>query len=298
MISFYDMWLRLDELTSYSQIDRVELTKSGSNYIYNFKDPSGGDGEFEVVISKETPYGQDNIFIKNYDGIWGVDFKKNASHRLTGDSGAGGTAIYGKVLAALKRLMEKEKVDGFKFKGAHPYMDVIYAKFTKAFGFVPVGQSIYMQKYIVEKEKASDVGGSVSAGLDSVSADHDKYVGDVKKSKNVFKQAIKNKAAILGKVVGFDRHMDSDVIPAIVMDIDEDGFSLLRYVFRRGNQSGFMPEKVDAKDVRRLTSPKKIPAVEMSDMLANMKNKESSVSVGLQKFGLHNFDGSTYELGF
>ena len=292
MISFYDMWLRLDELTSYSQIDRVELTKSGSNYIYNFKDPSGGDGEFEVIMSKGTP-------IRNYDGIWGVDFRKNSSHSLTGASGGGATAVYGKVLAALKRLMEKEKVDGFKFVGAHPYMDVIYDKFTKAFGFVPVGQSVYMKKYIVEKEKASDVGGSVSADLDSAFTDHDKYIDGVKKSKNFFKQALKNKAAILGKVVGYDRYMHSDVIPAIVMDIDEDGFSLLKYMYEyRGEESWFMRETVKTKDLMRLKSPKKIPAVEMSDMLANMKNKESRIFKELQKYGLHNFDGSTYELGF
>ena len=52
-------WLRIDELTSMSQIDSsgVELLKSGNSYVYFFADPSGVEGRggrpFEVIIQEK-----------------------------------------------------------------------------------------------------------------------------------------------------------------------------------------------------------------------------------------------------
>lgn len=306
MVSFYDMWLRIDELTKVSHIDSsgVELVPSGQGgYIYKFDDPSGG-AAFVVTINRDFQ----DIGGNRYDGIWEVAFRKGQSYELTGNSGGGAVGIYSKVLAALKKLTEIEKVEGLKFSGAHPHMDIMYDKFTKAFGFVPVGNKLYMRKDIAEKEKASDVSGSVSAGLDSASTDHDNYVGGIRKSKNIFNQALKNKAAIVGKVVGFDPNMNYQVYPAVVLDIDERGFSILKYkIGWNGGESSFENMRVSpntslsGKSGRiygQLTSAKRIAADEMSDMLANMKNKESRAFKELQKYGLHNFDGSTYELGF
>ena len=72
-------WLRIDELTSMSQIDSsgVELLKSGNSYVYFFADPSGVEGRggrpFEVIMQDVGP----QLVGKTvYKKIWEIAFKK------------------------------------------------------------------------------------------------------------------------------------------------------------------------------------------------------------------------------
>ena len=138
----FNEWLRIDELTSMSQIDSsgVELEKSGNNYRYRFDD-------FLVGLNRD--FGK-KVGDKMVQGIWIVDFMRDGSWSLTGKSGGDGTAVYGKVLAAVKKLTEVEEVNGLSFSGAEARQDIMYDKFLKALGgFTPVGGNVYIRDEIL-----------------------------------------------------------------------------------------------------------------------------------------------------
>ena len=320
-------WLRIDELTSMSQIDSsgVELLKSVNSYVYFFADPSGVEGRggrpFEVIMQDVSP----QLVGKTvYKKIWEIAFKKNGSTRLTGDSGGGGTAVYGKLLAAIKKLMEIEDVGGLKFSGAHPHMDIMYDRFAKAFGFAPVGQSVFVKKEILDREKSSDVDPSTSDDVDLNLRVHDKRIKEIKRMKIAFRNALSNKNAIIGKVVGYNPDGKSNIVhPAIVVDIDDKKFTLIVYFspteIRKLNLS-IVDDLYDSgsktyKDL--IVSPRKIDASVMRDMMEIIKKSTSRRLYGrpnlpgtIQSISPENsstsindimlparFDGSTYDLG-
>jgi hypothetical protein len=322
----FNEWLRIDELTSMSQVDSsgVELLKSGNNYVYFFADPSDVEGRggrpFEVIMQDVGP----RLVGKTlYKKIWEIIFKKNGSTRLTGDSGSGGTAVYGKLMAAIKKLTEIEDVGGLLFAGAHPNMDIMYDRFAKAFGFVPVGQSVFVKKEILDREKSSDIDGSTSDDVDLNLIVHNKRIKEIKRMKIAFRNALSNKNAIIGKVVGYNPDGKSNIVhPAIVVDIDDEKFTLIVYFspteIMKLNLS-MVNDLYDPSGTYKdlIVSPRKIDASVMRDMMDTIKKSTSRRLYGrpnlpgtIQSISPENsstsindimlparFDGSTYDLG-
>ena len=281
MISFYDMWLRIDELTSMSQIDSsgVELEKSGNNYRYRFDD---------FVVSLNRDFGK-KVGDKMVQGIWIVDFMRDGRWILTGKSGSDGTAVYGKVLAAVKKLMEVEEVNGLSFSGAEARQDIMYDKFLKALGgFTPVGGNVYLKDEIIKANASGK--------------DLEYYRGAGEKMDNqiynlkVAKAASRNKG-LVGKITGYS---DSDsygkVLPAIIMEITAS----LRFKFMIWDGARLLPLDVysslyhSSDQLRNVVSPSLINPILLSSLVDLAKSDEQA----WKSSDLPDIDGSTYDFGF
>ena len=279
MISFYDMWLRIDELSSMSQVDSsgVELEKvfSGS-YEYNFED-------FTVKLYRGLGM---KVGDKMVDGIWSVSFKRGTSYALTGASGYGGTAVYGKVLAAVKKLMEVEEVNGLKFSGFDSRQDIMYDRFLKALGgFTPVGGNVYLKDEVI-KANASEEDLKQYKGFGE---NREIYLHNLK----VAKAALRNKG-LIGKITGYINSPNQNAsAPAIIWGINSSALTLLVW-----DGHGVSMKNSDSSGLEYvITSPSSIDPSLMSSLMGEIQKDDSSLSEKLKKLGLK-VDGSTYDFGF
>lgn len=255
-------WMRLVEITATSKIDTsgVELKMNGSKPIrratYLFKDPSGGPGEYKVNMTEvepgNTPF--------NMDGVWDISFNMDGGYQLRGNVGSGGTAVYGKVLSALKKLMETETVNGFKFFGFHQFMDVVYDRFAKEFGFVPTGRGYFYRKDIAEKS-GQDRHFSDEARMQN------KRIGDVRTVKLSYRALLKDSSKIVGKIVGFERDSNGLVYPAIVMEVHPNG--LIQLLVYKGPGSVY-DTPVDSNNLQFIVSPRKIIEGLVDELIENV----------------------------
>ena len=270
-------WLRLDELSSMSQVDSsgVELEKvfSGS-YEYKFDD-------FTVMLYRipSRKVGEKMVV----DGIWSVSFKRGTSYARTGKSGSGGTAVYGKVLAAVKKLMEIEEVNGLKFSGFDSRQDIMYDRFLKTLGgFTPVSSNIYLKdEYINANASGEDLELYKKAG-----EKRDNQIYNLK----VAKAALRNKG-LIGKITGYSNHIQN--APAIIWGMNSSALSLLVW---DGNSA--IKENVDSVEFDYIiTSPSSIDPRLMSSLMGEIQKEDSDLSKHLKTLGLK-VDGSTYDFGF
>ena len=279
MISFYEMWLRIDELSSMSQIDSsgVELEKSEEGYEYKFDD---------FVVSLNRDHGK-KVGDKMVDGIWSVDFTRGGKWGLTGSSGSGGTAVYGKILAAVKKLTEVEEVNGLKFSGFEARQNIMYDKFLKTLGgFTPVGGNVYLKDEIIKANASGE--------------DLEYYKGAGEKRNNqiynlkVAKAASRNKG-LIGKITGYIDSDSGKVLPAIIMEID------VSIYVKAMVWDGTMPENVTVPsyDLGNFVSPSLIDPSLVSSLMGEIQKDDSSLSEILKRlYPSLRVDGSTYDLGF
>ena len=278
MISFYDMWLRIDELSSMSQVDSsvVELEKVfGGSYEYKFDD-------FTVMLYRVPSRKVGDKMV--VDGIWGVSFKRGTSYALTGASGSGGTAVYGKVLAAVKKLMEVEEVNGLKFSGFDSRQDIMYDRFLKALGgFTPVGSNIYLKdEYIKANASGEDLELYKKAG-----EKRDNQIYNLK----VAKAASRNKG-LIGKITGYSNSPIQNA-PAIILNINSSALALLVW-----DGSGVSKKNIDSDELEYvITSPSLIDPSLISSLMGEIQKDDSDLSRMLKTLGLK-VDGSTYDFGF
>ena len=282
----FNEWLRLDELTSMSQIDSsgVELEKPefGHTYQYKFDD---------FVVNFDIDHGK-KVGGKWVEGIWEVSFKRGNSYELTGTSGSSGTAVYGKILAAVKKLTEVEEVNGLKFSGAEARQDIMYDKFLKALGgFTPVGGNVYLKDEIVKVNASGE--------------DLEYYKGAGEKRNNkiynlkVAKAASRNKG-LIGKITGYagdtyGLNHSKKVLPAIIMEID------VSIYVKAMVWDGTMPENVTVPsyDLGNFVSPSLIDPSLVSSLMGEIQKDDSSLREILKRlYPSLRVDGSTYDFGF
>jgi hypothetical protein len=273
-------WLRIDELSSMSQIDSsgVELKKSEEGYEYKFDD---------FVVRLNHWHGK-KVGDKMVDGIWEVSFKRGKSYALTGTSGSGGTAVYGKILGAVKKLTEIEEVNGLKFIGAEARQDIMYDKFLKTLGgFTHVGSDIYMRDEVVKANASGE--------------DLEYYKGVGEKRENgiynmkVAKVASRNKG-LIGKITGY---MNSPIqnAPAIIWKMNSSGlFTYLSLLVWDGH--GVSEKDIDSSGLEYvIKSPSSIDQSLISSLMGEIQKDDSDLSKYLKTLGLK-VDGSTYDFGF
>jgi hypothetical protein len=258
-------WMRLVEITAASKIDTsgVELKMRGSKPIrmatYVFRDPSGGPGEYKVNMGEvepgNTPF--------NMDGVWDISFNMDGGYHLRGNVGSGGTAVYGKVLSALKKLMETETVNGFKFFGFHQFMDVVYDRFAKEFGFVPAGRGYFYRKDVAEKS-------GQDRHFSDAARTQDKNIGDIRTAKSSYKAMLKDTSKIIGKIVGFQQNSPNGLVyPAIVMEVNPTPPGLIQLLVYRGPGS-VLNTPVDSNNLQHIVSPRKIFDGLVDDLIQNV----------------------------
>jgi hypothetical protein len=271
-------WLRIDELSSMSQIDSsgVELKKRDW--------PRGYSYEFDQISVSLSPYSAKQVGDKMVDGIWSVMFSKNNSYELTGDSGSGGTAVYGKILAAIKKLTEIEEVNGLYFSGFDSRQDIMYDKFLKTLGgFTPVGGNVYLKDEVIKANASEE------------DLKQYKGVGERRERKlhnlKVAKAASRNKG-LTGKITGYSDSDSGKVLPAIIWGINSFGLTLLVW-----DGHGFSKKYIDSGELEYSTSPSSIDQSLISSLMGEIQKDDSDLSKYLKTLGLK-VDGSTYDFGF
>jgi len=272
-------WLRIDELSSMSQIDSsgVELKKRDW--------PRGYSYEFDQIRVSLSPDSAKQVGDKMVDGIWSVMFSKNNSYELTGDSGSGGTAVYGKILAAIKKLTEIEEVNGLRFSGFDSRQDIMYDKFLKTLGgFTPVGGNVYLKDEVIKANASEE------------DLKQYKGVGERRESKlhnmKVAKAASRNKG-LIGKITGYSDSDSGKVLPAIIFSIDVS-LALTLLVW---DGHGFSKKYIDSGELEYSTSPSSIDPSLISSLMGEIQKDDSDLSRMLKTLGLK-VDGSTYDFGF
>jgi len=276
-------WLRMDELSSMSQVDSsgVELEKVfGGSYEYKFDD-------FTVKLYRGIGM---KVGDKMVDGIWSVSFNRGNSYALTGASGSGGTAVYGKVLGAVKKLMEVEEVNGLKFSGFDSRQDIMYDKFLKTLGgFTPVKLGIYLKDEIINANASEE--------------DLKQYKGFGEKREiylhnlKVAKTALRNKG-LIGKITGCSYSpIQNASAPAIILRINSGSrFTSLSLLVWDGH--GVIEKDIDSDGLTYvITSPSLIDPSLMASLMGEIQKDDSDLSKYLKTLGLK-VDGSTYDFGF
>jgi len=275
----FNEWLRIDELTSMSQIDSsgVELEKSEEGYEYNFDD---------FVVSLNRDHGR-KVGDKMVDGIWEVGFTRGGKWGLTGSSGSGGTAVYGKILAAVKKLTEVEEVNGLKFSGFEARQNIMYDKFLKTLGgFTPVGGNVYLKDEIIK----ANASGEDLKYYKVAGEKRDNQIYNLK----VAKAASRNKG-LIGKITGYNDSGSGKVLPAIIMEID------VSIYVKAMVWDGTMPENitVPSYDLGNFVSPSLIDQSLVSSLMGEIQKEDSSLSEILKRlYPSLRVDGSTYDFGF
>jgi hypothetical protein len=262
-----------------SQIDSSGVELEKRDY------PRGYTYEFDQISVSLNRRHAKQVGDKMVDGIWSVTFSKNNNYELTGDSGSGGTAVYGKILAAIKKLTEIEEVNGLHFSGFESRQDIMYDKFLKTLGgFTPVGGNVYLRDEIVKANASEE------------NLDHYKRAGEKREvylhNLKVAKAASRNKS-LTGKITGYSDSDSEKVLPAIVMEIDVsldltllvwDGYSAKRKYITSG-------------ELEYSTSPSSIDPSLISSLMDEIHKDDSMLSKYLKRSGL-SVDGSTYDFGF
>ena len=279
----FNEWLRLDELTSMSQIDSsgVELTKHGRGYIAAFDD----------ILVFLVPKPGKKVGSKMVDGIWSVEFQRGLGggrYKLTGSSGSSGTAVYGKVLARVKKLTEIEEVNGLEFTGAEARQDIMYDKFLKTLGgFTPIGGGIYLKDEVVKANASEE------------DLEHYKGVGEKREIRlhnlKVVKAALRNKG-LIGKITGYFNSDSGKVLPAIIVGIDSS--LVIKLLSWDGEKISDSPS-----DFNAIVSPSLIDPSLMSSLMGEIQQTDPDKE---DMNGIHSMlrwrklrvDGSTYDFGF
>jgi hypothetical protein len=207
MISFYDMWLRLDELTDISKIDssNIVLDRSGpgSYHYFSFKH-DGEDFRVEAYLDADASRKVNNLSGKDFS-VWSIYFKGKRGMSLTGTSGGGAVGVYSKLLGSIKKLTEIDKVDGLTFSGQERSMDIMYDKFIKMLGgFKPVGNETYMRTELLSgglKDKAEEMEKINDKWIASLKANKDEQRAEKRASMAKAKDMLKNPT---GEPEGFD----------------------------------------------------------------------------------------------
>lgn len=207
MISFYDMWLRLDELTDISKIDssNIVLDRSGpgSYHYFSFKH-DGEDFRVEAYLDADASRKVNNLSGKNFS-VWSIYFKGKRGMSLTGTSGGGAVGVYSKLLGSIKKLTEIDKVDGLTFSGQERSMDIMYDKFIKMLGgFKPVGNETYMRTELLSgglKDKAEEMEKINDKWIASLKANKDEQRAEKRASMAKAKDMLKKPT---GEPEGFD----------------------------------------------------------------------------------------------
>lgn len=261
--------------------------------------------EYKFTVDDKDVYAVDfsrhsGVVEGNDMDVWEVIFTRNGRTTLTGTSGGGAVKVYSKLLAAIKKLTEIEDVKGFKFYGAHPFMDIMYDKFLKALGnFVPVHTN-YQSGFLgndlfVRKDLLKDVESHKDFGKE-----HDDRIGRIKALKEKLRNLMADKSKIVGKVTGWHSPSFSATLPAIVTDINNQGIKML--VFKpdaTGKKWDHMMTDeiyVTPRMLANIESPEKIAPGFVEDMVQSYIGGEAGIKGELSSGGMFNFDGSTYDL--
>lgn len=154
----YFNWLLLKEMGSHTVSDtsNVNFIRRPRGLDYNFvvngkpyEVHFSGPGAWQV-----WPEGSPNV-INLANKVYSIGFSREGSHTMPGDTKLP-TAVYGEVFKAIRKLIEEENPDAFRFYGAYEKQDSMYDSFYKKYLsklFTRIGAEGYLRNDLYNKYK-------------------------------------------------------------------------------------------------------------------------------------------------
>lgn len=207
----------------------VIFDHNGSEFIVTFRSMWISDHEDESVP---------DVYEVIFEGPQGVD--------STGTSGTGASAIYSKVMAAIKKFVDNVPINGLTWSPYEPAMALVYKKFFKSFGkeFVQTKPYLYLKLDYLREKLKSDPGkraGTYKSMLATARGgrETEKQIRAEKASIRPIRQAIKS---MIGQIVTLKYSPEEKGQPYLVLSAGNEaarGISVLNgqpnvvdYVYR------------------------------------------------------------------
>ena len=169
--------------------DKVDLQDTG----YGLYCPFEYNGvEYKVSLVKEVK----QLPWLTIPDTWSITFKGPEGYKLTKMAGTASSAIYSRMLACIKKLLDTHEVNAIEFSPAQEEMIVPYDLFSRAYllpeppkgkGFVQVSLSLFVKREFLDRNR-DKLPESLDKVMDMVRKEVDSRVKHVKNLKAVQRQ--------------------------------------------------------------------------------------------------------------
>lgn len=222
-------WLVLSEIVHPSHLDTsdIELEKQDGVYRYSFE---YGGAQYHVSMMRFT---LDDFEMIRGHGV-GIDLPRNLvnysitfrgprGYSLTGVAGSGAVIVYSKMLSAIKKLMELEKVDMFTFSASDRLTIPTYERFVKTLlkDYTQIEEYTYLRTDILNSVLQASPEQARESMLKRIKGAQDERQSEIRDilEKKKFRRLLSIKDKIIGKVTGYGSGY-SRVSPAVVTSLE------------------------------------------------------------------------------
>lgn len=176
-------------------------------------------------------------------GLFSITFKGPRDYDLTGTAGAGATKVYTQLLAAAKKLLESNNVNGLSFSPADKKMALVYRKFFEDYmsqDFIQPMPYLYIRKSFLKErmaklppEQRQQVYSQILQGNRDIRAN----LKQIQQQKIAERNLILAAKKFVGKVAGLKRWGGS-ITPVYVKEILPPAYGQIRGKLMRIDQWG------------------------------------------------------------
>lgn len=222
-------WLVVSEIVHPSHLDTsdIELEKQDGVYKYSFE---YGGAQYHVSMMRFT---LDDFEMIRGHGV-GIDLPRNLvnysitfrgprGYSLTGVAGSGAVIVYSKMLSAIKKLMELEKVDMFTFSASDRLTIPTYERFVKTLlkDYTQIEEYTYLRTDILNSVLQASPEQARESMLKRIKGAQDERQSEIRDilEKKKFRRLLSIKDKIIGKVTGYGSG-SSRVSPAVITSLE------------------------------------------------------------------------------
>lgn len=207
-------------------IEEKRLKHKGEVQGYTHSWELDGKNYYARFEKKNTPASTKNL-IGEVPNIFSITFEGPEGYDLTGKEGGKATAIYSRLLAAAKKVLDSGEVNGLYFSPADEKMALMYRKFFEDYmskDFIQPQKHFYLKKSFLKERLASlpaeqrqKVYSQILSGNRDIRGELQRINQQKLDARNAFLTA----KQYVGKVVGY--RSGYSVIPAYVKAVNPNG---------------------------------------------------------------------------
>ena len=276
---------------------------------YDYKFFHNGE-EYNVEMDKQMMRNFGDYRIPAEVMSYNITFSGPQDYSLTGTAGPQAVAIYSKLLAAIKKLMDTEQVDALTFSAYEPAMIPVYDRFMRTYlgdKFTTVAPTTHVRteklREIMKKIAPQDRA-RFEKQIETAQSEREAKVAQVQFAKRLFRKLVSEKGAIIGKITGVKQPDRSarKVYPAVVIDIDPKTIKLLALIDDQGIGIRLSLADIHYDNYGRLADPKNIDPSALQEFRSEFAsgkdksgNKSSAAEYIKNKIPSFNFQFHKFE---
>lgn len=308
-MSGFEGWIKKQSLLELTDIGSIDTSAVDLKPMGRDRDDPFSDGfvhrfeyrrkNYVVFMARKESSVVDGVSLVDPVVQYAITFKGPRGTYLTGEEGPAAVAIYTRMLAAIKRLIENERVDALVFSAQQREMLPLYERFIGNFlsgSFSQLTDNSYLRKEILDSElgkmspeERSDLERSISLSIRGKREEID----SVRREKIAMRGLRRNKAGVVGKITGYRVPMSLSVSPAVIMDV---GLDHVRALVVTGSMDLDHAEVVvEPKDFHRFSDPMNIDDQTMSEFRVEVARGQTDLARRVKT--IPGFDWGTYSFG-